>query len=215
MIYIIRNIIHFHNCIGNVTNESVYSVTEEEIDVISPSRICERQTIIHQMQRDASVLLANTMISARRGRGRPPGRNSAKRKRITGQMSSLSVSSPVTSILKRGRPQKNTKRSSKNRNENQEQKEKRKLHNRMERQRRIDLKNEFNQLRKRIPIIANNEKASKVSILNNARDYILQLISTSVSFDPEIEELKKRQESLKMKIQELIKKQNERQGGNN
>ncbi|XP_011642999.1 protein PFC0760c isoform X2 [Pogonomyrmex barbatus] len=204
---IMRNHLSDH-CYADMTAR-----TKEEIDVISPSRICERQTIIHQMQRDASVL-ANAPIS-RRGRGRPPGRNSVKRKRITGQMSSLSVSSPVTSILKRGRPQKKTKRSSKNRNENQEQKEKRKLHNTMERQRRIHLKNEFNQLRKRVPIIANNEKASKVSILNNARDYILQLISTSVSFDPEIDQLKKRQESLKIKIQELIEKQNERQEGNN
>jgi len=49
--------------------------------------------------------------------------------------------------------------------------EERELHNSMERQRRVELKDAYWNLRERIPSIANEEKVSKLMILNTAADY--------------------------------------------
>jgi hypothetical protein len=56
---------------------------------------------------------------------------------------------------------------------NQEQKcrEIRDLHNSMERQRRVDLRKNFDQLKSVVPELADTEKASKLNILNKASDY--------------------------------------------
>merc|ERR1719350_344967 len=49
--------------------------------------------------------------------------------------------------------------------------EERELHNSMERQRRIEMKEAYDCLKEAIPIIASKEKVSKLNILNTAKDY--------------------------------------------
>lgn len=49
--------------------------------------------------------------------------------------------------------------------------EERELHNSMERQRRVELKDAYDSLKERIPTIANEDKVSKLMILNTACDY--------------------------------------------
>jgi len=53
--------------------------------------------------------------------------------------------------------------------------EERELHNSMERQRRIEMKDAYDVLKATVPSIKDNDKVSKLSILNTARDYYLDL----------------------------------------
>ena len=55
--------------------------------------------------------------------------------------------------------------------------EERELHNSMERQRRIEMKEAYDYLKGVIPPIASKEKVSKLNILNTARDYYCSLRS--------------------------------------
>ena len=49
------------------------------------------------------------------------------------------------------------------------------LHNSMERQRRIEMKDAYDVLKATIPSIKDNDKVSKLNILNTAREYYLDL----------------------------------------
>ena len=51
----------------------------------------------------------------------------------------------------------------------------RELHNSMERQRRIELKNEFDKLKSLIPDIAHSDKVSKLNVLNYSAEYVKKL----------------------------------------
>lgn len=121
--------------------------------------------------------IANTDTSTfRRPRGRPPGVNSAKRKR---DIQSSQVAGPVP---KRGRHNQriNRRQNYVQQDENQadnEDNQKRHMHNSMERERRISLKKSFDTLKGCIPEIAVSQKVSKVSILKHARKYSIELFN--------------------------------------
>ncbi|KYB28785.1 N-myc protein [Tribolium castaneum] len=71
--------------------------------------------------------------------------------------------------------------------------EKRHLHNNMERQRRIDLRNLFNDLKKLIPDISKKQRAAKVLILRGAAQYCRDLQSTHEALARRTEALKQQQ----------------------
>lgn len=73
----------------------------------------------------------------------------------------------------------------------------REIHNSMERQRRIELKNEFDTLKSLIPDIALSEKVSKLNVLNYSADYVKRLETMDVK-------LKLKKNLLKEKRQKLI-----------
>jgi len=75
-------------------------------------------------------------------------------------------------------------------------KKKTKAHNNMERMRRIDLRNSFDNLKKLVPILAKNPKCSKVEILKKAEEYIRNLKNCEKKFIKE-------EQILKFKIQQL------------
>ncbi|XP_051172382.1 myc proto-oncogene protein isoform X2 [Leptopilina boulardi] len=77
--------------------------------------------------------------------------------------------------------------------------EKRSLHNNMERQRRIDLRKAFEDLRLMVPGVERNEKAPKVSILRQAASYCDMLYKQ----DLEIHELRLEQERLLARVSQL------------
>ncbi len=77
----------------------------------------------------------------------------------------------------------------------------REIHNSMERQRRIELKNEFESLKSLIPELAHNEKVSKLNLLNVAAKYVVRL-ETSQS------RLRWRKELLKEKKKQLLERLN-------
>lgn len=77
--------------------------------------------------------------------------------------------------------------------------EKRNLHNNMERQRRIGLKNLFEQLKYQIPTLREKERAPKVNILREAASYC-----TKLRRDEELHnELAKKNQRLMNKLRNL------------
>jgi hypothetical protein len=77
----------------------------------------------------------------------------------------------------------------------------REIHNSMERQRRIELKNEFESLKSLVPELVNNDKVSKLTVLNVAARYVERL-ETSLT------RLKWRKELLKEKKKQLLERLN-------
>ncbi|CAG9827754.1 unnamed protein product [Diabrotica balteata] len=81
--------------------------------------------------------------------------------------------------------------------------EKRSLHNNMERQRRIDLRNAFEDLRVLVPEVSKKERAAKVVILREAAQYCDFLTNTSTKYSKHFDELKKKQEFLRRRVSQL------------
>ena len=77
------------------------------------------------------------------------------------------------------------------------------LHNSLERQRRIDLKNAFDTLKVCVPSIAASDKASKLLILTKARDFCASLGSTEAQLRREKERLLMRGEALANRVRLL------------
>jgi len=73
----------------------------------------------------------------------------------------------------------------------------REMHNSMERQRRIELKKEYDKLKSLIPDIAHNDKVSKLNVLNFSAEYVLRLEKTDLK-------LKQKKNNLKTKRQKLM-----------
>lgn len=84
--------------------------------------------------------------------------------------------------------------------------EKRSLHNNMERQRRIDLRNSFDDLRSMVPKLEGLERAPKVQILNESRDYCDHLTNTSERLEKEKMNLQQKQDELRGRLSFLRRK---------
>lgn len=83
--------------------------------------------------------------------------------------------------------------------------EKRSLHNSMERMRRIDLRNSFEELRQLVPSLANKERAAKVVILRDAAVYCSDLGTQSRLMKNEVEALQREQMRLRAVVSSLRK----------
>ncbi|CAH0547852.1 unnamed protein product [Brassicogethes aeneus] len=81
--------------------------------------------------------------------------------------------------------------------------EKRSLHNNMERQRRIDLRNAFEDLRMLVPEVSKKERAAKVVILREAAQYCDGLGRVSQNYSRQCDELKRQQEWLRQRVSQL------------
>lgn len=81
--------------------------------------------------------------------------------------------------------------------------EKRSMHNNMERQRRIDLRNAFEDLRMLVPEVSCKEKAAKVAILREAAQYCNHLRIASNDMIKQKVELKRQQERLRARVSQL------------
>lgn len=81
--------------------------------------------------------------------------------------------------------------------------EKRSLHNNMERQRRIDLRNAFEELRVLVPEVSKKDRAPKVCILREAAQYCRNLGNISNNQTAHLEELRRKQEWLRQRVSQL------------
>lgn len=84
-------------------------------------------------------------------------------------------------------------------NDELETMEKRNLHNDMERQRRIGLKNLFEHLKDQIPSLREKERAPKVNILREATSLCNQMTRE----EHELEAVKRKQQRLILRLKEL------------
>jgi len=98
------------------------------------------------------------------------------------------------------------RKSGESRMKSQEEKcrEIRDLHNRMERQRRVDLRSNFDQLKACVPSLADNDKPSKLNILNKSADYCRHLVSSETKLKREVERETQRNLMLKKKLAQLV-----------
>lgn len=188
-------------------------VTEEEIDVVTFEKPCRQSaTATHhsaQQQHPAPVPsripteLDTDAKVVRRPRGRP---SNASRKR---QAQSPHPQQQEQPPAKRARTRKqrskakapNTRINSSD--DEADEIDKRSLHNNMERQRRIGLRNLFEALRQEVPSIAMKDKAPKVTILRQATMYCVKQFEESEEAEQEVAELKRRQEKLRAKLAQL------------
>jgi hypothetical protein len=81
--------------------------------------------------------------------------------------------------------------------------ERRSQHNDMERKRRIDMRDAISKLRKLVPTVADNKRAAKVLILNDAAAYCRQLHVVGEHMSLFKEELCNRQRELSARLREL------------
>lgn len=81
--------------------------------------------------------------------------------------------------------------------------EKRKFHNNMERKRRVDLRNLFEELRELIPNLQNKKRAPKVQILNEAEALCNELSYKSKMQSKQAEELRREQARLRNAVAPL------------
>lgn len=89
--------------------------------------------------------------------------------------------------------------------EEEDSQEKRDLHNNMERMRRIDLRNSFEELKALVPSVSNKDRAAKVVILREAANYCDDLGADSQSKYMQLMALRKEQERLRATVSRLRK----------
>ena len=77
------------------------------------------------------------------------------------------------------------------------------LHNSMERQRRVDLRKNFDMLKVCVPDLADVEKASKLNILNKAADYCRHLVSLDTKFKKELDKEEQKNAIMRKKLESL------------
>lgn len=87
----------------------------------------------------------------------------------------------------------------------EENQEKRDQHNNMERMRRIDLRNSFEELKALVPTVSNKDRAAKVVILKEAAGYCQDLQAESQSKCMQVMALRKEQERLRGMVSSLRK----------
>lgn len=81
--------------------------------------------------------------------------------------------------------------------------EKRHLHNSLERMRRVDLRNAFEELRVRVPDLQDREKAPKVEILKKASEHCREMMQREQSLLQEKERLRRYESELRRRLQAL------------
>lgn len=89
--------------------------------------------------------------------------------------------------------------------EEEDSQEKRDQHNNMERMRRIDLRNSFEELKALVPSVSNKDRAAKVVILREAANYCDDLGADSQSKYLQLSALRKEQERLRAMVSSLRK----------
>ena len=77
------------------------------------------------------------------------------------------------------------------------------LHNSMERQRRVDLKNAFDGLKICVPEIADSDRASKLMILDKAADFCQSLKRKELTLNGEKDKEKRKNNLLRKKLSML------------
>ena len=121
----------------------------------------------------------------------------------------LQVGRPASSsslkALKALRRSSEAKRPSERPTGEQKCRELRDLHNSMERQRRVDLKINFDQLKDKVPELRDTDKASKMVILNKAAEYSRLLCKTDLVLDKERDRVARRNAELRQRL-ELAKR---------
>ncbi|KZC13844.1 PREDICTED: protein L-Myc-1b-like [Dufourea novaeangliae] len=205
---------------------------EEEIDVVTfekPCRPAALPTYPSPADQQHFQLTVNTAFKdkapAPRPRGRPPSNPARKRtaqpdhkpakrarhrpyqrRNKVGRCmnTTITTTTTTTTITTPSTPMKITAPTlSRSSSDDELDTEKRSLHNNMERQRRIELRNAFEELRVLVPAVESKEKAPKVAILRQAAVYCDMLTEIGQITVAKVTELRRRQEKLRARLSQL------------
>lgn len=195
------------------------SDSEEEIDVVSiteKQNMCISRTSFlptnpssrdkQHLQRKVASAITGKHITTKHGlKMIPPVRKctNMSKKRLAESPRGIKRTKQhyLTSPYKR----RNVAQQQPNSSDSEPELEKRSLHNNMERQRRIDLRNSFEDLRMLVPEVSSRERAAKVVILREAALYCDHLGDASESMQRKVVELRRRQEYLRSRVSQLRK----------
>lgn len=185
---------------------------EEEIDVVTfekPCRPAALPTYPSLADQQHFQLTVNTAFKEKapgtRPRGRPPSNPARKR---TAQSEPKPAKRARHRTYQRrtkvGRCVSSSPKSvSRSSSDDELDTEKRSLHNNMERQRRIELRNAFEDLRILVPAVEKKEKAPKVAILRQAAVYCDTLNEMNQISMAQVADLRRRQERLRTRLSVL------------
>ncbi|PBC31376.1 transcriptional regulator Myc-B isoform X2 [Apis cerana] len=185
---------------------------EEEIDVVTfekPCRPAALPTYPSLADQQHFQLTVNTAFKEKapgtRPRGRPPSNPARKR---TAQSEPKPAKRARHRTYQRrtkvGRCISSSPKSvSRSSSDDELDTEKRSLHNNMERQRRIELRNAFEDLRILVPAVEKKEKAPKVAILRQAAVYCDTLNEMNQISMAQVADLRRRQERLRTRLSVL------------
>lgn len=177
---------------------------DDEIDVVNPygtvkQRRSPSNVPPNQRTQQLTIAACNVESPARRPRGRPPTNPSRKRRAQSHQ--SAQQPAAKRSCQRRRKSRASRRHSS---DEEAEEQDRRSLHNDMERQRRVDLRNHFEELRQLVPATASREKAPKVTILIEARKHCAELTDQSRQMKERLAQKKQCHIKMQAKLQNLL-----------
>lgn len=130
-------------------------------------------------------------------------RTCQRRNKVGRTMSSTSVSSSSVSSSSVSSSPSMRSTTSRSSSDDELDTEKRREHNNMERQRRIELRNAFEELRILVPAVEKKEKAPKVAILRQASAYLASLTSKEMGNAAKVADLRRQQEKLRASLSYL------------
>lgn len=207
-------------CTGSLTLSS--SESEEEIDVVTVERhktVGKRTVCTEQIRRSetraqrlAAIKRCNLEIQLQHNYAAPCPTTVEAKRPCTYTAGFKGVRKRKNFDLDEEEPQRthalfkcaNKSRSQSMRSSSDvEEEERRRTHNVLERQRRNELKLCFLKLRDEVPDLLNKEKASKVVILQQARDFITSLQVEERKCISSREKLKRKQEQLRRRLEHL------------
>uniref|UniRef100_A0A1B6L277 BHLH domain-containing protein n=1 Tax=Graphocephala atropunctata TaxID=36148 RepID=A0A1B6L277_9HEMI len=198
------------------------SEEDEEIDVVSLSErsssrssSCSGGGSVSGMptrptRRDREELeeITSSLLSASQAVSRKL-KKTHKRKRYRSDSSEDDEEDSLTEYQNQGKRQRSSTSQRRKKHsrfgEEEDSQEKRDLHNNMERMRRIDLRNSFEELKALVPGVANKDRAPKVVILREAANYCCELGAESRSKYLQVIALKREQERLRRMVSSLRK----------
>ncbi|XP_063981126.1 transcriptional regulator Myc-like isoform X2 [Diachasmimorpha longicaudata] len=200
----------------------------EEIDVVNFEKPCRPTTLLRHQNSTEQQVFRRTGFKEkpqRRPRGRPrkvdDDANQAKQKikqehdhenrepqpaakrprqRAYQRKTKIPKCRPPTPLSS---PMKSSSSSSRSSSDDEPDVQKRNLHNDMERRRRIDLRNAYEDLRQLVPEIQDKERAAKVTILRQSAKYCSMLREDDETSITRISELRSRQRKLYRRLQLL------------
>ncbi|XP_014472360.1 PREDICTED: protein L-Myc-1a-like [Dinoponera quadriceps] len=200
---------YYQNRPHNLENLGIQTPSEseeEEIDVVNYDNVHRLRSIqgIHVSNQLPGA--NNLAIPVRRPRGRP--RNSARRR----SAEELEDEEEQPDPKRPRRRQSSQQGAAGSSSQDLSSQDRRDLHNRMEKERRITLKNLFDNLREEVPNIKSNSRTSKVAILTEATEYIKELRKLEKMMEEGMRNVIKEKRLLRAKLMEHGRKARKMRG---
>lgn len=187
---------------------------EEEIDVVSltrdslptnPTRFESRQL----QKKVASAITTNSLLSSakRAVSRRLKQTKKTKRKRASSDEDEEIEIKQEFFTPQQSSPRRSWKKPSKKSrfSDSEPDSDRRSLHNNMERMRRIDLRNAFDELKGLLPSLVEAQRAPKVTILKDATSYLHELRQKERTLSQHVTKLRSHQEELRSTLSRLRK----------